>query len=292
MSNKELFNYIVPIFNKEDVLSDTLKGIDRCSSKQSKIYTVIDGCTDGSEKVVDTFIAQTGRNITKIRMPNVHMLRSVNAALTRVEGGFSVIMQDDIILKEPDFEDKICQIYEKMGDRLGVLSMRLGANLKLAPIDSRLAMRTLKPMIKEVDFIKSPDDSQEYPEAEYQSFYPRIGAINGPNVIPWKVRKKIGVFDETLAPYGYDDPEYCLRAMKAGFINGIYPLRYYTEEEWGGTRRSKSFLKEARRIHRRNRIYIWNNHKDYIKWLWKTGRVNNSVQPIISLRDIPDSQES
>jgi len=39
-------------------------------------------------------------------MPNVHMLLSVNAGLKTVKGGFSVIMQDDIVLKDTDTEKK------------------------------------------------------------------------------------------------------------------------------------------------------------------------------------------
>ena len=287
----QLFNYIIPIFNKEDVLPHTLQGIDRCASREACIYTIIDGCTDKSEQVVDEFIARTRRNVVKIHMPNVHMLRSVNAALSRVQKGFTVVTQDDIILEDPDMEAKICQLYERMGERLGVISMRLAANVAPTSLKGRLQMRTLRPMITEVDFIKNRNDSQPYITATDESFYPRMGAINGPNVIPWSVRRAIGIFDETLAPYGYDDPEYGLRAMKCGFINGLFPLRYRSDEEWGGTRRNKKFAVQARRIHCRNRQYIWCKHKEYIEWLWRTGRVYRETTAVSSLAEIPNCEE-
>lgn len=287
----DIFNYIVPIFNKEDVLPLTLEGIDHCASRNSRIYTVIDGCTDQSEQVIDDFIEQTGRDVIKIHMPDVHMLRSVNAALRHVKHGFSIVMQDDIIIKDEQFEEKISSLYKRMGKRLGVVSIRLAANVALTPVMRRLAMGSIWPMIEEIDYINNCNDSQAYESVSYDSFYPRMDAINGPNIIPWSVRQTIGILDEALAPYGYDDPEYCLRAMKAGFINGLFPLKFKSDIEWGGTRRSKIFLAEVRRIHLRNRKYVWKKHGNYINWLWKTKKVFRDSCPLDSLSSIPDCQE-
>ncbi|QDC41247.1 glycosyltransferase [Candidatus Methylopumilus universalis] len=286
----DFFNYIVPIFNKEDILPLTLEGLDRCASKNSKIYTVIDGCTDRSEEVVDTFIKNTGRDVIKIHMPNVHMLRSVNAGLKLVERGFSVIMQDDIILDDESFESKISDLYHRMGPRLGIVSLRLASNVKSASMVDRIKMRTIMPMISETDFIMNEADNQEFKVGDNEKFYHRMSAINGPNIIPWSVKSKIGLLDEALAPYGYDDPEYCLRAMKEGFVNGLFPLRFKSDVAWGGTRRSKKFLSEVRRIHCRNRKYIWDKHGDYISWLWKTGGVSDEITASASLDGIPDSK--
>jgi len=282
------FNYIIPIFNKQDVLPLTLAGIDRCASRDALIYTILDGCTDGSERVVDEFQTRTGRNVVKIHMPNVHMLRSVNAALRLVAGGFTVVTQDDIILTDPQMETKVRDLYERMGPRLGVISFRLGANVALTPWLERLRMRSFQPMISEVDFIQSPDDHQDHTVVPYGQFYPRMSAINGPNVIPWRVRDRVGLLEEALAPYGYDDPEFCLRAMQQGFVNGVFPISYKSDLDWGGSRQNKKFPAEARRIHVRNRKYIWAKNSRYIQWLWKTGAVNRKVTPVRTLSDIPD----
>ena len=287
----DIFNYIIPIFNKEDILPMTLEGIDRCASRNSRIFTVIDGCTDRSEQVVDDFAKRTDRDVIKIHMPDVHMLRSVNAALKQVEQGFSVVMQDDIILEDERFEEKISALYQRMGDRLGVVSLRLAANVALTPLLRRIPMKSISPMIEEIDCIIKTDEPQDYFIGNYDCFYPRMESINGPNVIPWAVRQKVGIYDEALAPYGYDDPEYCLRAMKAGFINGLFPLKFRSDVEWGGTRRSKKYMAEVRRIHTRNRIYVWNKHGEYINWLWRNRRVFQSTTPIESLDSVPNCQK-
>jgi glycosyltransferase involved in cell wall biosynthesis len=282
-----MFNYILPVFNKQDVLPLTLAGIDRCASINAKIYIIIDGCTDRSEEIVDEFISRTGRNVIKLHMPNVHMLRSVNAAFKLVESGYTIISQDDIIIEDELLEQKIEALYAKMGPRLGVVSLRLGANVAPTSILRRIKQKTFRGMISEYGYIRSNDDHYNCENtADYGQFYCRATAINGPNVVPWALREKIGILDEELAPYGFDDPEYCLRAMKAGFINGVFPIKYRSDVEWGGTRRSKDFMRQVARIHRRNRIRIWQKHGTFIDSINSLKAVFNETRPIDSLDDI------
>jgi len=261
---KNHFNYIVPIFNKEDILPYTLNGIEKVAQNGSNIILIVDGCTDNSEKIVDEYMKNSEHIVHKILMPNVHMLLSVNEGLRNVKSGYSIIMQDDIILEDVDTEMKLIDQYSKMKNQLGVISFRYGSNIRLSTIKEKIINRTYKSMIEECDFIKGPDDYANYKSGEYGIFYERMSAINGPNCIPWNLLTKIGLFDENLAPYGFDDPEFCLRALQAGFKNGLFPIKYRSDEEWGGTRRSKTFLKEVARIHRRNKLYIANKHGKFI----------------------------
>jgi glycosyltransferase involved in cell wall biosynthesis len=277
------FNYIIPIFNKEDILPLTLAGIDRCASRDARIFTVIDGCTDGSERVVDDFAARTGRDVVKIHTPDVHMLLSVNAALRQVTGGYSIVMQDDIILEDPETEQKIVDLYARMGSRLGMISFRMGSNIRRASVLECTRMRSRQPMVEVIDGLQSLDDTQSYPTLPYNRFVPRMAAVNGPNVMPWTMVQQLGIFDETLAPYGYDDVEYCLRAIRAGFVNGVFPIKYRSDVEWGGTRRSKKFLRQVRAIHRRNRAAVWQTYAKDLKALWQSGQVYRLSAPVDTL---------
>ena len=138
-------------------------------------------------------------------------------------------------------------------------------------------------MIEERDLISIEGDPLDVVRGNYEKFYPRMASINGPNVIPDNVRRDVGIFDDALAPYGYDDPDYCIRSMKAGYINGLFPLRFRSDLAWGGTRRSKKYLAEVKRIHERNRKYIANKHCDYINWLINEKSFNKISGPIDSL---------
>lgn len=275
-----MFNYIVPIFNKEDVLPETLEGIEKCSSLESKIILIVDGCTDRSEAIVDEFVKNSSRRVEKILMPNVHMLLSVNAGLKKVTSGFSIIMQDDIILKDIDTEKKLIEQYEKMNGKLGVISFRYGSNIGITSCFERLRKMTLRGMIEEIDIIKGADDYANYPEGNYGNFYPRMSAINGPNCIPWSLLSQNGLLDKNLAPYGFDDPEYCIRSLKLGYINGLFPIKYQSEIEWGGTRRSKKFIDEVARIHKRNRIYIYEKHSSFLIDYLKNNKIYRGMETL------------
>ena len=274
------FNYIIPIYNKEDILQETLAGIEKCARSESKIIMIVDGCTDRSETIVDEFIKNSSHSCEKILTPNVHMLLSVNAGLRKVQRGYSVIMQDDIILKDVDVEKKVIELYHRLGERLGIISFRYGSNISLASLKERLNYFTVENMIKEIDFIKGPSDYADFPSGEFGKFYPRMNSINGPNIIPWHILNTFGLLDEKLAPYGYDDPEYCLRNLKDGKINGLFPIEYTSEIEWGGTRRSKQFQKEVKKIHKRNRIYIYIKHGKFLINFLKTNKIYDSNESI------------
>lgn len=280
---KPQFTYIIPVFNKQDIIGKTVAAVFQCSSANSEVIVVIDGCTDKTEAVVDGEAAKANRIIKKIHMPDVHMLLSVNAALRVAKGDYIVVMQDDIVLREPSFETKIVDVYKRLGPRLGVISLRLGANVSVDPSWRRVLCPWRKPLIYEMDYIQGESDTQNYTKAPYEKFVPRMAAINGPNIIPRTVLNAVGILDEKLAPYGYDDPEYCLRAISKGFVNGLFPLRYESREEWGGTRRSKKFKAEVAAIHLRNRRYIFQKHSKQIRQLWRTGALNRSSSEQVAI---------
>ena len=107
-----------------------------------------------------------------------------------------------------------------------------------------------------------------------------MSAINGPNCIPWEVLTNIGILEKKLAPYGFDDPEYCLRSLQSGFINGLFPVEYKSEIEWGGTRRSKSFERQTDKIHKRNRIFIFKKHGNFLKQYLKENKIYRNYETI------------
>jgi GT2 family glycosyltransferase len=275
-----IFNYVITIHNKENILPRTLAGISASCGSASRIYPVLDGCTDGSEAIVQEFARTSGLDVRILYAPDVHMLKSVNTALREIKEGFTIIVQDDVILQEPALENKLLSIYSEFGPTLGVLSLRLAANVSRMGLIRQLRRRSLAPMAREWDYIRGPDDHERNcPTVLTENLYLRMAAINGPNCIPETVLSDVGLFDENMAPYGYDDPEYCLRAMKAGYHNGLFPLRFCSELDWGGTRQDKNFGKRSRAIWRRNLQYLWKLHGAFVNELWRSGRVPTGTSP-------------
>lgn len=230
-----IFNYIITIHNKEELIEKVINSIIKCSHKNSFIYPVLDGCTDKSEEIIDEIILNNPHvQISKIIMNDVHEILSINAGLSisnqKVEG-YNIILQDDVILKDYNLENKVDQLYKRIGVKLGYTSFRLGANLKQ-------------------DFISNDESSLfvNFVESAYGhaisntdvllpgQFAFRNIAIKSPVCIPTSIINKFGLLDEKLAPCFHDDTEYSLRLIRNGYKNGVFVLDYESDLDWGGTR--------------------------------------------------------
>ncbi len=273
--------YLITIHNSEGLLQTTLDAVARVARPGSTIMPILDGCTDGSEAIVDEFVKTASVRVTKIKTPDVHELLTINAGLRSCPAGYIVVLQDDVILDEPDLETKILDLYDRLGPKLGVVSMRFADNLSSNPWQERIRYG-FSPLIYELDLIGRREDAAVISAAHYGDegqFYRRMVAIKGPNIIPPGVRRDVGVFDERLAPYGYDDADYCLRAMQSGFVNGFSPMKFKSDIDWGGTRKDKSFSAVSAGIRLRNRRYLWRKLGWQVRELWASGKVSRGPEP-------------
>jgi len=229
------FNYIITIHNKQDLIGHVIKAVIDCCGKDSHIYPVIDGCTDGTEAIIDAIINDGPPvPVTKVYTPDVHELLSINAGLRAADQdghGYNIVLQDDVVFADPQLEDKVVSLYEWAGAELGYLSFRLGANLTE---DAAISAESV-PL---TDYIENayghalPGSGMLLPG----NLAYRDVPIKSPVCFPFKLIQKVGILDERLAPYGHDDTDYAIRCIDAGFRNAVFGVRFYSELKWGGTR--------------------------------------------------------
>jgi glycosyltransferase involved in cell wall biosynthesis len=273
---KNVFNYIITIHNKEDLLPRVLEGIAACCSKQSKIIPVLDGCTDKSEAIVDRFIATSGLNVEKIITPDVYEIRAINAGMACVTEGYIMTIQDDVILQEPDLERKVSELCEEIGPTIGMISPRHGENVRSTPFLRQLRQSGLKPLIDVCDHITRPEEAQALSERiDYGHKAYRMVAGGSPMIIPEHVWKTIGRMDDAMAPLMWHDHEYNLRALHAGFRNVVFPLHFESNTDWGTMRqksKSDSWVKMVDKWTLSNRRYVWKKHRQFINSYIKTAR--------------------
>ena len=253
MLNAPRFNYIITIHNKEDLIEEVLKSVLMCCRDDSHVYPVLDGCTDNTEKIVDSVINKfSGVPITKVYTPDAHELLSINAGLKAAcqEGeGYNIILQDDVLLLDTNLEDKIQRLYQWAGFKLGYVSFRMGANFTKDAANS-----------------KDPVPYTDYVENAYghgirnSAMLPlghiayRTVPIKSPVCLPFKIIREVGMFNEKLAPYGHDDPELAIRIIKAGYHNAVFSVKFRSDVDWGGTRTTPH--PELNPIIERNMNYI------------------------------------
>jgi hypothetical protein len=256
-----LFNYIITIHNKEELIEQVLHSVIQCCNSNSYIYPVLDGCIDKSESIVDEVILKNPKiPIIKVKVNDVHEIMSINAGL-KISGqsvkGYNIILQDDVILMDFEIEKKITHVYEKIGDQLGYLSFRLGANLKPDILETNESAPLM-------DYIESAfghgiDKSKVLLPGQFAF---RSIAIKSPVCIPTLIINKFGLLDENLSPCFHDDTEYSLRLLKNGYKNGIFGIKYQSDLEWGGTRKKPN--PELYKYMKKNIDYLKIKYRDII----------------------------
>ena len=286
MSQSPTFNYIITIHNKEDLIEQVLMCVLMCCRDNSHIYAVLDGCTDGTEKIVDRIIRSFADvPITKVPTADVHELLSINAGLraAKHEGdGFNIILQDDVLLGDFLLEKKVAALYEWSGPSLGYLSFRLGANF------TRDAFRSSDP----VPYTEYIENAYGHGIPQAESLLPgylayRTVPIKSPVCIPFKVIRSVGMLEERLAPYGHDDPDYAIRAIEAGFRNAVFAIRFYSDVKWGGTRTSPHPQLNDIVSRNMNRIREW--HASGLKQLC-SGEQPTDVVPVPGMVSVSESK--
>ena len=235
MSQSPKFNYIITIHNKEDMIEQVMMCVLMCCRDNSHIYPVLDGCTDKTEEIIDKIInTYSDVPITKVHTPDVHELLSINAGLRAAnqEGeGYNIVLQDDVLLADFMLEKKVIDLYKWAGPSLGYVSFRLGANFTPDAATSNAA----------VPFTDYVENAYGHGLQRAEILLPghlayRTVPIKSPVCIPFALVRSVGMFEERLAPYGHDDPEYAIRLIKAGYHNAVFPIRFFSDIKWGGTR--------------------------------------------------------
>jgi len=261
MSNYR-FNYIITIYNKEDMIADVLRSVIANCGKNSHIYPVLDGCTDGSEAAIDKVAAENpGAMIHKVYTKNVHETLTISAGLMAAdqsEEGFNITLQDDVVLIGKDFESNIQLAYNYLGySNVGVLSFRHGVNIVVNEKTGE---------IEESDLIESCYGAGMVAEPLLPGqMIKRMVGVRSPECISTEVIRTVGILDPALAPYAYCNHDYGIRCLKMGYRSYVLALPFCSDLKWGGTRTNPH--PEYSRIHSRNRKYLYEKHRNFLKSL-------------------------
>lgn len=259
MEKGSIFNYIITIHNKEDLIEKVLMSVLLCCRDNSYVYPVLDGCTDQTEEIIDKIANYYDSiPIKKVYMPDVHEILSINAGLRAADqecDGYNIIIQDDVILADFAIQSKIERIYEYMNHKIGMLSFRHGINLIIDKINKTIVETDLT----ESCFGHGVSDKEPLLPGRLTK---RMVVVRSPECISSRVVREVGVMEEELAPYTYDNHDYSLRCLKAGCTNVVFSLKFYSGINWGGMRKNRD--PQMSLIMKRNRRYIYEKYKDFI----------------------------
>ena len=237
--------------NKENMIKDVCYGIiNNISELTNEIIVVFDGCVDKTEEIVKEVLSQTSVSVKYVYTDDVFELRANNAGLKEVTSDYVILIQDDMIIKEKDFDKRMLKPFITFNDVFAVTSQTAHNN------------QIHKGTIITID---SADRRDGYPR---DKFAVREIANRGPLMYDYKDLTELNFFDEYLAPNSYDDHDISYRAYKElGKVSGLYWVDYDSEPSWG-TGRQKNQTIHSNAHHRNSRIIV-ERHSDVLGGLIK-----------------------
>lgn len=238
---------ILTVYNQEPIVDLVFCGIaDNISDHVKEIIVILDGCTDGSEEKIRKYYERSRAEVKEVITPNLNEVLANNVGLRMSTCEYSIIVQDDCVVKEKDFDLFLMKPYRLVPNLLAV-SGRDADDYYIGD-GTILTTNTFG-----VD-VKSP-----------RGILGIRDAINrGPLMLNNEKLKQLDYLDESFAPINADDIDLSLRAFtKFGYLVGAYCSDFYSPVQWGKTRNNMNSYNIYVRSAERNRKRITEIYADY-----------------------------
>jgi GR25 family glycosyltransferase involved in LPS biosynthesis len=240
---------VLTIYNQEKIIKDVMLHLFDNSSIYIKEYIfVLDGCSDNSEEIVKHTILNHLPANTEHKLlyaNNVFETKANNIALRAVTQEYAIIVQDDMCIKEKNWDTRLTYPIKKYNDVWGVTA--------------RTALNFEPDTHAYLDSVEGPVGHRykqfSFPRNEFmiRSFINR-----GPLAIHMPKLLEVGLFDEDMpGVQGFDDTELAFRMLKLkGWKCGTYWINYESRIEWGKTRASYDTSIFFDSHHKKNMTYV------------------------------------
>jgi glycosyltransferase involved in cell wall biosynthesis len=239
---------LLTIHNKENLAEIVINSIiTNLSELNDQIIIVFDGCTDNSENIIKNNLDNiTNKKIDYVYTDNVFETKANNAGLKLVENDYVVLIQDDMVINEKDFDLRMLQPFKTFDDVFAVTSFVAHNNI-------------YNESTKQINYI----DIARKDNSERNIFYAREYANRGPLMYDYRDVVKLNFLDEYFAPQNYDDMDISMRAFKdLKKVSGLYWVDYTSDPNWGTTRQKNQGLHNQ--LTYVNAAKILEKHKDLL----------------------------
>lgn len=217
-----MISIILTVHNKENLIEWVLNSILENISVTEELIIVIDGCTDFSEQLIKRTLSKGTFPPTKIiYTDDIFEVRANNLGLKASTQPYCMIIQDDMIIQEKDFDWKMLSPFQ-FSDAFAVSARTAHDN---TIIDNVLHHINLSG--KETNLSKG-------------IYSIRDSCNRGPLLLRHDILEKLNYLDDKFAPLHLDDHDLCMRAWKEfGMVSGSYMIDYRSDYEWGSSHSPK-----------------------------------------------------
>ncbi len=251
---------IIPVYNGEDYISDTLKSVINQDFKNFEIVIINDGSTDNSLKIIEDTLKNTNIPNTIINQINKGVSNARNVGLENARGNYIIFVDDDDIISK----NHISCLFKNAQDKDGSFTKMLKTNGKGEIIEDEKIFSPIneKSEISAIDLIKL-ELAMKIPFSFCQIMYKK-------ELITEKFNEK--------AIYG-EDTEFALKNIINMTNLGVCSKPTYFYRQISTSSSNKADFKRfqfIRILEDLSNYYIKNNHKDLADLI-----VNNRIPKAI-----------
>jgi glycosyltransferase involved in cell wall biosynthesis len=242
---------VLTIHNKESLCSEVCTSLlDNLSTKTNQLIVVFDGCTDNTVPIVKDILNPTTKiKIDYVFTDDVFETKANNAGLKIVDNDYVILIQDDMVIKEKNFDLRMLKPFQTFNDVFAVTSFVAHNNV----------YNEITKQINYIDVASKNNSSRDV-------FYAREYGNRGPLMYDYQDVVKLNYLDEYFSPQNYDDMDISMRAYKElKKISGLYWIDYVSDPSWGTTRQKNQSLHNeltyinAKKILEKHRDLLYGN---------------------------------
>jgi glycosyltransferase involved in cell wall biosynthesis len=262
-----MHSIILTVHNKEWLIGDVVTGIVQNTVGDYELILVVDGCTDNSREEIQKALTNTPTNYKVIFAPNVFETKANNLGLKIAKGKYAIIVQDDMIIKEYGWNQRMQKPFDAFGDVFAVTA-RTAHNWEFNPDTKHLGTD------KDLDDcwcdICIHTNHADRTNISRDTFAVRSSVNRGPLMINREDLKKLNYLDEEFSPQDMDDHDLMYRMHKELYkVCGCYWIDFESKDEWGGTRVSGTPAPWLLKANHKNMKLFYSRHKDLIHLEYK-----------------------
>lgn len=238
---------ILTVYNQEQIVDLVFYGISQNISDHVKeIIVILDGCTDESPERVRRCYSDSKAEVKEIITPNLNEVLANNVGFRASTCEYSIIVQDDCVVREKNFDLRLLKPY------------------KLVPQLLAVSGRDADDYYVKEGMIYTTNTFGVDAGSPRNIFGIRDAINRGPLMLNNEKLKQLNYLDETFAPINADDIDLSLRAYtKYGYVVGAYCTDYYSPPEWGKTRNDIGSYNIFAWSADRNRKRVVQDYADY-----------------------------
>lgn len=258
-----MHSIILTVHNKDWLIGKVIDGIINNTKPPYELIVVLDGCSDNSQDVVWDKLTQTSVDWKLLYAPDVFETKANNIGLKVASGDRVIIIQDDIIVNEKNWNIRLEKPFKEFDDVFAVTG-NTAHNWIFNPNSIHLGMDEDLDCCW-CDILHHVDHASKVHILPRNMFAVRCTANRGPLMLDHSDLQKLNYLDEEFAPQDMDDHDLSYRAFKQlGKVAGAYWIDYISDNSWGGTRISGEPAPWLLKAHHKNTKLFFNRYKDLI----------------------------